>query len=218
MQRRIAFIIVVAGCSLFVAGAVMWRILTELPRSISEDRPPESSPRDMAANSRPDLEAASSRIGAHVAQSEDLPQYSRQGTAHPETHGEKSERADSYMSNSDAQSSDQSEEEFTYRIHGRTLVLKSGTKYRITSTKWNPNPRPYTPEESRRHAALYFRLRELVNDNAPDDEIRSVRQEMQAMGPGSALGATVRVYVWRPLPGQAEPPDSETVVIDLRNR
>jgi hypothetical protein len=104
-------------------------------------------------------------------------------------------------------------------VGGQTLELERGKKYRVLGSKWNSNPRPYTPEESRRHADL---IGKLTNPSASPEERVSADKELRAFaeahGSGLALGMEWWSHYWVPLPGQAEPPDSEAIVIDLRNR
>jgi len=57
-----------------------------------------------------------------------------------------------------------------------------------------------------------------MDPNISGREKVRILKELEALGPGLALGAEWRVYYWFPLPGQAEPPDSEAIVIDLRDR
>jgi len=102
----------------------------------------------------------------------------------------------------------------TVTVGGRELRLERGKKYLIIGAKWNPNPRPYTPEEAKRHIELCRKLRD---PNLSGEELLKLREELEALGPGLALGAVWSTYLWFPLPGQEEPPDSEAIVIDLRD-
>ena len=72
----------------------------------------------------------------------------------------------------------------------------------------------YTPEEAKRHIELCRKLRD---PNLSGEEMLKLREELEALGPGLALGAVWSTYLWFPLPGQEEPPDSEAIVIDLRD-
>ena len=114
----------------------------------------------------------------------------------------------------EGESAESSKRFVTVRVGGRELKLERGKKYLIISAKWNPNPRPYTPEEARRHIELCRKLRD---PNLSGEELLKLREELGALGPGLALGAVWSTYLWFPLPGQEEPPDSEAIVIDLRD-
>ena len=53
-------------------------------------------------------------------------------------------------------------------------------------------------------------------DSTPVAEVRRVLDELERMSSVAAFGGEVPRYIWMPLPGQAGPPDSDAVVIDLR--
>jgi len=143
--------------------------------------------------------------------------HRREGETSPRESQEPREEENSVSSSSPSgeESEGDSQRFVTITAGNRKLRLERGKKYLIIDSKWNPNPRPYTPEESRRHAEL---CRKLMDPNISGREKVRILKELEALGPGLALGAEWRVYYWFPLPGQAEPPDSEAIVIDLRDR
>ena len=105
-------------------------------------------------------------------------------------------------------------------VGGRRISVERGKKYVfIQPIPGNPNARPLTPAESRRHAELWQILDVMRGDpdQTPVAEARRVLDEIDEIASVSAFGGEVRRFLWMPLPGQGEPPDSEAVVIDLRN-
>lgn len=142
--------------------------------------------------------------------------HRREGDASPEeSQRELQEEGNSAPPTSGEESEGDSGRFVTIMAGNHKLRLERGKKYLIIGSRWNPNPHPYTPEESQRHAEL---CRKLMDPNIPGREKVRILKEIEALGPGLALGAEWRVYYWFPLPGQAEPPDSEAIVIDLRDR
>jgi hypothetical protein len=104
---------------------------------------------------------------------------------------------------------------------GHRLYFERGVKYKILLTiPGNPTGRPFTPEESRRHAETIRRLQELSESNAVDPQelaqLNSQLRSLEAVVWRPPASLVQRMY--HPMPGVPEPPDSEAIVIDLRNR
>jgi hypothetical protein len=104
----------------------------------------------------------------------------------------------------------------TITLNGIEVPVELGKRYRIVSWgvgTWNPRPR--TPEEDRRLLEIGVLLRR----DPPPDVARVLWDEIHAINAQTERPGLRTSVVWLPAPGQkTRPPESEEIVIDLRNR
>jgi hypothetical protein len=102
------------------------------------------------------------------------------------------------------------------RIEDILVPLEPGKKYRILSLHGSEYPRPLTPNEQERLADL---SRQLHESYGLDKETRrNIAREVDSLTGLTLPPHTHETIVWIPVPDRKRPPDSEAIVIDLRNR
>jgi hypothetical protein len=108
----------------------------------------------------------------------------------------------------------------TVDVQGIRVPIEPGKKYKILYMRGSTEPRPLTPAEQSTWGELHERIEELRRSKAlTAATLAEIAEQLNALSDINQPRRMRDRTVWIPLyAGQNEPPDSEAIVIDLRNR
>jgi hypothetical protein len=101
-------------------------------------------------------------------------------------------------------------------IDGIRVPLERGKNYRILYWHGSADPKPLTTEENERATGLFRRL--LQREDRTFDESLRMAEEFARLAQKNQPLTTREEIIRLGAPGESGPTDSESIVIDLRNR